>query len=454
MVYTDYIRLINSYLPDVLNPAKFFVPDLLTRVPITYLGRIINVKLLDYNTMFDMALGVLSLGIGAAALARYARRETKISYVWFLFILFVYYSLNKWEMLTNGTGWVCFLSISGFYCHYLVLDRAIRNQHSSRTDRVLLMVLPSLLTLLVAGPYCGSYSAILCLVYFVMIAADYRDSRRHHHKMNRLYPAYLLAVLIPLLFYLWSNTYAVYVHRGAVEGGSLIGTLMGDPVFFLRLLLKAFASAVVGMAQLMDLKASGVFWGQDAAVCFLGMLVICLYLYALFLTLKHEIYKKTVFPLILILNGGLNHLLIVVSRWIFLDDTYGMSPRYMIQYQMGIIGIMLTFAIVWNLCRRKKEEEGFSVTGGRASVRRYPLTLWVMGIGTALILAGNIYTTRAELIMAPYRKIFLKNAKEVALNYKNATDEDLETYLQSAPENVRKALNILEENHLNLFGEK
>ena len=45
VAYSDYIRLINSYLPDVTNPAKFFVPDILTRVPITYLGRIINVKL-------------------------------------------------------------------------------------------------------------------------------------------------------------------------------------------------------------------------------------------------------------------------------------------------------------------------------------------------------------------------------------------------------------------------
>lgn len=32
VAYSDYIRLVNSYLPDVTNPAKFFVPDILTRV--------------------------------------------------------------------------------------------------------------------------------------------------------------------------------------------------------------------------------------------------------------------------------------------------------------------------------------------------------------------------------------------------------------------------------------
>ena len=39
MVYSDYIRLINSYLPDVWNPDKFFVADLLTRIPVNFLER-------------------------------------------------------------------------------------------------------------------------------------------------------------------------------------------------------------------------------------------------------------------------------------------------------------------------------------------------------------------------------------------------------------------------------
>ena len=45
VVYSDYIRLVNSYLPDVCDPKKFFVADVLTRIPVNYLGRIINVQL-------------------------------------------------------------------------------------------------------------------------------------------------------------------------------------------------------------------------------------------------------------------------------------------------------------------------------------------------------------------------------------------------------------------------
>ena len=86
VAYTDYMRLIVSYLPDVANPAKFFVPDVLTRVPITYLGRIINVALFHYSTVFDMVLGVLSHGLAALALASYCR-DKKGYAPWFLVIM-------------------------------------------------------------------------------------------------------------------------------------------------------------------------------------------------------------------------------------------------------------------------------------------------------------------------------------------------------------------------------
>ena len=40
VVYSDYIRLIDSYLPEVTDPARFFVPDILTRIPAAFPARI------------------------------------------------------------------------------------------------------------------------------------------------------------------------------------------------------------------------------------------------------------------------------------------------------------------------------------------------------------------------------------------------------------------------------
>ena len=71
VVYSDYIRLVNSYLPDVYDPRRFFVPDVLTRIPINYLERIINVELFGFSTenelnCFQLLTSVSGVGPKAA----------------------------------------------------------------------------------------------------------------------------------------------------------------------------------------------------------------------------------------------------------------------------------------------------------------------------------------------------------------------------------------------------
>ena len=122
VVYSDYIRLVNSYLPDVWNPAKFFVPDVLTRIPVSYLARIVNVELFGFSVTFERVLGVLSLGLSGAVFGLYCR-ERRVGLLWFAMLSAVMFSLNKWEMLTNGSGWAHFLAFACFYYHEVVLDR-------------------------------------------------------------------------------------------------------------------------------------------------------------------------------------------------------------------------------------------------------------------------------------------------------------------------------------------
>ena len=70
------------------------------------------------------------------------------------------------------------------------------------------------------------------------------------------------------------------------------------------------------------------------------------------------------------------------------------------------------------------------------------------------MLAGNFYTTRQELLKAPLRKESLRIAEETALNYKNETDEALGEALHTDGKRARKALEILDENNLNIFYNK
>ena len=245
VVYSDYIRLVNSYLPDVWNPAKFFVPDVLTRIPVSYLARIVNVELFGFSVTFERVLGVLSLGLSGAVFGLYCR-ERRVGFLWFALLSAVMFSLNKWEMLTNGSGWAHFLAFACFYYHEVVLDRVWAGEEKTH-DRLKLCILPWLVILGAAGPYCASYAATLLLSYgFCMVRDHYR---RADGKWDRRYVLYGLCALLPLLLYMLSNSFAVNEHAGAT--GRSLGQILADhPSFPVRFLLKSFAGILVGGEEL------------------------------------------------------------------------------------------------------------------------------------------------------------------------------------------------------------
>lgn len=430
VVYTDYIRLVNTYLPDVWNPAKFFVPDVLTRIPVHYLGRIINTTFFHYSTTFDMALGVLGLGASGLVFGMYCDRR-QIGMIWYGILMFVLFGLNKWEMLTNGTGWGHFAAFAGFYYHYLVFDRVLYGQEKKH-DRIRLVILPFVITLGMAGPYCAVYTVVMVLAYLVAWAM------RKDTMTGRQCLADMISVLIPFLLYLWSNSYAVEDHAGAVNIG-LIELARTDILFFVRFLLKALASMVVGVEVLDSWTAAGTI--SESVMYGMGVLLAAGYLTALFFNWKFRLYEWTMVPLMLLFAGMGNHAIVLLSRYIFLKDHYGMSSRYALQYQTGIFGILLTFALLWKILKIQKKR----------------ICCAVIGAFCAVLLAGHGYTDYAELKKAPYRELYGRNIEAIAVQFESVSDDVLrETfdYRKSQPDSgqkVREALTILKKQKWNMF---
>lgn len=435
IVYTDYIRLVNSYLPDVWNPDKFFVPDILTRIPVNYLARIINVTFFGYRTTFDMGLGVLGLGLAAVVFACYSLRRS-VSTVWFLLLMIVMFSLNKWEMLTNGSGWVHFLALGCFYYHYSVIDR-VWSREEKKADRKLLITLPWIITLGVAGPYCAIYSVTLILTYLCLFLLEWKGPERIK---DIRYFWYSASALIPLLLYMWSNSYAVEDHADAVNLS--IGEAFGiDPVFPVRFLIKSCASMIFGEEVLnnwISPEPPGLPVLPSWTVYVLGIAVILCYLFAIWLNFRHKLYEKTILPCMLLAAGGMNHLLILVSRWIFLKDYYGMSSRYALQYQVGILGILLTIALLWKKMNVRAVRAGAVVC-------------------CMIFLVGNGYTTYKEMKKAPYREEYGARIAAAALQFEELSDDELrETFdyrrsREDSGQKVRSALEILKEQNWNVF---
>ena len=411
VVYTDYIRLINSYLPDVFSLKPYLHADVLTRIPINYFERIINVVLFKYSTIFDMMLGALGLAVSAWVIGTYAL-EKKLSAAITAVLMLIIFSLDKWEMLTNGTGWVHFWAFACFYYHYLVFDR-VRSGCGKKGDEVRLIVLPIVTILLIAGPYSAIYAGALFAVYLIDFAAKYRTKVR---------PAEIAAIGVPLILFTLSRAFSVEEYSGATSD-SLLTVITEDPMLLPKMFFKSFGSMVIGGETATELGVPG------AVICVFGLIVILGYAYAIYVNFKSGLYKETAFPMLLILSGLVSHGIVLASRWIFKSSDYMMSSRYALQFQSGILGIILTFAMA--------EKKYF----------KKPLAITFV----ILVLAGHLCTTGREIRMAKYRKEYSENMRDTALNYKNRTDDDLKLLQYHDTAATRSALKILEENGLNIF---
>lgn len=479
MVYSDYIRLINSYLPDVWNPEKFFVPDLLTRIPVNYLERGLNVMLFGYSVTFDRVMGVLSFGLSALVIAAYSK-DKKLGAGWYLVLMAVMFSLNKWEMLYNGTGWAHFLAFAFFFYHYYVLDRVYGGRENPG-DMVRLFLLPTVVTIGVAGPYCAVYSMTIILA----IVFIWGRNRLPGAKAAGL----LTAVTLPLLLYLWSNSLAVYEYSNAVDI-PLFTAFFQEPKFFLKFFLKSFASMIFGV-ELMGRHMEGL---PGEVLLLLGLFVLAAYFLALWMNFYYGFYKRTIFPLMLLAGGGMNHLMVLVSRYIFMpNDLYGMSSRYALQYQVGILGILLTFGLAAGRRYRKtagapvapgydrdagkvgkvekdrkleklgksEKDRKFEKLGksgknkkdGRAQGGQnraiQALTMFIASV----FLLGNLLTTAEEFSFGKYRREYNEKNREILLDFESYGEEELETILEYHKPGVKAALTILKENGWNIFRE-
>ena len=149
-------------------------------------------------------------------------------------------------------------------------------------------------------------------------------------------------------------------------------------------------------------------WISNEIVYLLGAVLMAGYLWSLWLNIKFEIYKKTLFPLILLISGGANHLLIFLSRYIFEKEDYALSSRYALQFQVGVLGILLTFALVNRNLKR------FAVVFETAFC--------------IAILLGNGYTTYREIQKAPYREENFEKMAVMAPAIPSMTEEELKEH--------------------------
>lgn len=403
VLYSDYIRLVNSYLGKPFQLGDLLQKDILTRIPLTYFFREINRHSFGYTLIFDRALGVLGLFLASKPLLLFMRKK-QLSFLQQLLFLLLFYSLNKWEMLLNGSGYIHFLAFSVFYDYFYALDQAF----SKKSSLLVLSIYPPFI-LLVAGPYClAVFLSCFALFFFLALGKKLWDMKGTI--------LLLISNGLCLFLYLLSNHYAVYEYAGA-ESISLREVLQNHLLFVVKFILYGFSSMLVSGENLEKLLREGVIQGKGivligAFVLFFYILMILLYLCRFFASTrngggkafagkgkkglsseqgqeeaKNQIGKNSMaaensgesfyfglLPGLLLLHGLASHALVFLTRYMFLKESYAFQSRYALQYQSALLGAFLLL-FLW-----KNENRASLIQKARTAKGRLAFCLLFSGI--------------------------------------------------------------------------
>ena len=466
VLYSDYIRLVNSYLGKPFQLGDLLQKDILTRIPLTYFFREINRHSFGYTLIFDRVLGVLGLFLASKPLLLFMRKK-QLPFSQQLLLLLLFYSLNKWEMLLNGSGYIHFLAFSAFYDYFYALDQAF----SKKSSLLVLSIYPPFI-LLVAGPYClAVFLSCFALFFFLALGKKLWDMKGTI--------LLLISNGLCLFLYLLSNHYAVYEYAGA-ESISLREVLQNHLLFVVKFIFYGFSSMLVSGENLEKLLRDGVIQGKGivligAFVLFFYVLMILLYLWRFFASTRNgggKVFSKKndgapslnqgqkeavnpieknpiaaensgetfyfgLLPGLLLLHGLASHALVFLTRYMFLKESYAFQSRYALQYQSALLGAFLLL-FLW-----KNENRASLGQKARTAQGRLAVCLLFSGI----FLLGTLWTDRSEWVKSMYRREHYERMWSYSHDLSAYSDEELEDVFEyrHGGERIRKAFAIWEQ---------
>ena len=480
IVYSDYIRLTNSYLGEPFSFRDLLTKDILTRIPVSFLFREINIAFFHYSITFDRFLGLFGLFLTSIPLLLFMAKR-RIGIFFSVSLLLIFYSLNKWEMLLNGSGYAHFLSFALFYLFFYLLSERVGKGSSLLS----LSVFPFLF-LLTGGPYAiAVYGATILSLFFLFLAGKIRDKRGSL--------ILLLSSFVSTFLYFLSNHYAVYEYAGA-KSISLKEVLFTKMSFVLKFFGFGFSSLLFSGENLEEWLSSGAVQGKQLFL--LGGLILLFFLLMALLFLKDLFFGEKdssddcipekekdksltgLFSALLLLHGLLSFALVFLSRYIFLRPEYAVQSRYALQYQSALLGALLLLYLKTaggqearvekgnrdrEIEDRKKDEkvkkeenaEIVKLAGDvdkKAGPRRALLRIISIGI-TLLFLGGTLHTAKTELLKAPYRRLHYETMLHSVNRIEEMDEEELERLYEyrHGKERILQAFSILKERKLNCF---
>ena len=378
-----------------------------------------------------------------------------------------------------------------------VVGASIASPTIFTTIKIILLILVT--SLLFAGSYCVSYLCTLIFFAVVFLMIAFVRAKQSAVRASTASPiAYLLIIavsIICLLLYFKSNNTGEALIPVGFKDITLIELLKTNPLFPLKFLLKSLASSIIGVETFDYALNFGTI--NEKMIFFIGLIYLIIIIYAIIILIKMTIaacrckrhkpadtagtthHEPTIFIWMYLVYGIANYALVFLARYKFVVDSYGMSSRYGIQYMFLTIAVLfillkhidifiahrardydacdsvgVTHSEPADIIGAKYCEPALAGANFRSPLGLKKIVVLIISIASiGFITLGHLTTNTDEIFKSDYRKIIYGILEDKAKNYKDLNDEDLENSFEfhRGPEQIRKALGTLEDQHLNIF---
>jgi hypothetical protein len=381
---------------------------------------LLNIILFRLNTRMDMILGLVCVLLSSYFLIRYINKifnktNEKLVMIICMAIIFIETSLVQWENIVFSGGSIQLIGVCFFLELMYVFERILFNTLCWKNlFEYFVMVLLCLL-------FGGQYTLGLFITLFIVFFINFLLSKDKRKRLIKISP-----ILLILMFGFYFFYSSIFTHDNIFirDIGKTISFLEQIIVWFKFILLN-YCGSVLGVDVFRNLEINLEFG------YFIGFIVLCIYIYTIYLFFKKEIYRRTLIPFLLIIYANVTIAIITLERSIF-GDSYALTSRYTTSTVLGLIGSVIVLSFVF-------------FEKGHKNIKKLNLLIIIFFI----FCLG--FTNVIEWKNVPFRKKYYKKLEIMALNPKLYNENELSMFQAKSMDCIYNGFSILKEYKLNIF---
>lgn len=348
----------------------------------------------------------------------------------FLLISIQFFTLGKWEILTQPTSMGFFWRLLMFFgCFVYVSNILVKKTFTIKKTVISFLII--LYTVNFGGA--GYSAAFLASIVGVIIVDWIVEFKSWDKKRYLCLGGIAFGCILALFTYLGAGLLASNVQSSdGVQPTSLVGQLIdlltgGN---FVYAMLYGLTGSIVHVTTVEKLTA--------LQILMIGSVIFVLTVVSIVLYFKKKIYQRTTLPLIFIIYGYVNIVLIAMSRSGF--PFYGtIASRYIFDT------LFIPLSIIWIF--------GLSIMDCKLRSVMGKCTFAVMMLPLVLLTMLTIQTNMTEAKIAPHRKTYYLGLQQMILNIDEYEDGALAPF-QSAPHFVREGIRVMEKYKLSFMADE